>query len=222
MMKIAKTLDEFPEFVKIRDAVQALQSEKSEVSSRLERIALELSQPREQQIDGQSAWNLVLEGEGTVRSRYATDNRSELRDEQIQLEGRLTFIHQALEVGTMELDKARGQASLEICATVRPEWVAQIKIILECLKQISAANVSLDVMRATLERDGVVTGALPYSKFDIGGSWSDPYGGRVTGYQREAADHFPELAAAAGMAIKSKLKALIDRERAFDNQGVTE
>jgi hypothetical protein len=64
-----------------------------------------------------------------------------------------------------------------------------------------------------------VTGALPYSKFDIGGSWSDPYGGKVVNFQREAADHFPELTAAAGQAIKSKLAALARREEEFNNQG---
>ena len=55
----------------------------------------------------------------------------------MDLQGRLGFIDEALEVGERELDKVRGQVNLEMCAAVRPEWTAQIRLILEALKTIS-------------------------------------------------------------------------------------
>lgn len=214
-MKAQKQLSDYPEFVRINSTVEALRTEKAEVSSRLEQIALELSQPREQLIDGQSAWNMVLEGEGTVRSRYAADNRSELRDEQIQLEGRQQFLDEALAVGLQKLDQVVGQASLEICESVRPQWIAEIKVILECLKRICESNLALDRMRGDLERQGVRTGSLAYAKYDIGGEWGSQYGGRLVGHQRHIAENYPQLVAAAGMSVKSKLTALSKREEEF-------
>jgi hypothetical protein len=220
MEQAKKKLTDFSEFVRINSTVQALRSEKSEVSSRLDQIAIELSR-RRQVVDGKESWHLALEGEGTV-SRYAADNRSELRDDQLQLEGRLRFIDEALEVGEQERDKARGPASLEICATVRPAWVEQIGVILECLKKISESNQALDAMRASLEAEGIKTGSLPHCTYDLGGRWSDQYGGRLVGFQRYISEHYPELTAAAGMEIKAKLAALAKREEKFNNQGATE
>jgi hypothetical protein len=210
------TLDSYPGYLRVLAAVQKLRAEKAESSTRIEQILQELSQPREQQIDAAQAWAQALEGRAGYK--YATDNRSELRDELGQLEGRLRFIDQALTIGEVELDKARGQASLEICAAVRGEWVAAVGRALEHLKGVSEANQALDIMRADLERDGVVTGSLPYSKFDLGGEWNSPHGGRVVGYQRETAENFPELASAADQGIKLKLKALNERERKFDRR----
>jgi hypothetical protein len=57
-----KTLDDFPEFVKINSAVETLRSEKAEVSVRLEQIEFELSQPQQGQADGAQAWAQVLDG----------------------------------------------------------------------------------------------------------------------------------------------------------------
>jgi hypothetical protein len=137
------TLDSYPGYLRVFAAVQKLRAEKAESSTRIEQILQELSQPREQQIDAAQAWAQALEGRAGYK--YATDNRSELRDELAQLEGRLRFIDKALSVGEVELDKARGQASLEICAAIRPQWTAEIKVILECQKKISESNQRLDV-----------------------------------------------------------------------------
>jgi hypothetical protein len=211
-----KTLDDYPDYVKVRDAVQALKAQQAEVAGRIESIVLELSQPR-QEVDGQVAWECALQGED--KNHFEIDNRSVLREELLRLEGNARFIDEALRVGEMELDKIRGRISLEICATVRPQWIAEIKVILECLKRISESNLALDRMRAEIERNGIRSDSLPFSKFDIGGSWSDPFGGRVVGFQRDTIEHFPELTAAADMAIKSKLAALARREEQFNNQG---
>jgi hypothetical protein len=208
-----KTLNDFPEYVKINSTVEALRREEQEIAQRIEEIGLELSKSK-QAIDGQDAWIMALEGKGLQME----DAASSLKEEFQMLEGRRRFVAEALAVGVMALDSCRGRCSLEICAAVRPEWTAQIRLILEALKTISESNQRLDVMRATLERDGVVTGALPFSRFDIGGSWSDPYGGRVTGYQREASENFPELAGAADQSVKLKIKALNERERRFERR----
>jgi hypothetical protein len=70
-------------------------------------------------------------------------------------------------------------------------------------------------LRAQLERDGVVTGALPHCTYDLGGKWSDEFGGKLTGYQRYVSQAYPEVRVAAGMDIKAKLAALAKREEEF-------
>jgi hypothetical protein len=131
----------------------------------------------------------------------------ELRDEQIKLEDRLSFLDDVLAVGEMQLDAVRGKCSLELCQQIRPQWIAEIKVILESLKKISEANAALDSMRRALEEENIRTDSLPYSKYDIGGSWNDPFGGRVVGFQREASTNFSELADAAAQRSKSNCKS---------------
>jgi hypothetical protein len=131
------------------------------------------------------------------------------------LEGRVRFFNEALTVGRQELDRVRGRYSLEVCADVRPQWVAEIKVILECLKKISESNQRLDTMRGELEGQGIRTGSLPHCTCDLGGKWSDEFGGPVVGYQRFISEHYPELTAAAGMAIKARLAELAKREEEF-------
>jgi hypothetical protein len=214
MMK-EKTLSDYPAFVKISGALQKLQSEKAEVLARIDQINVALSQPNQPQTDGVTAWDLALQGK---TGEDVVDNRQGLHDEQLELEGRLHFIDEALEVGMMELDRVRGQASLELCQQVREKWVTQIARILDALKVIDQANQALDVIRSDLERNGIRTGSLASAAFDPGGRWSDPCGGRVTGYQRFISENYPELTAAAGMEIKSKLQALNERERRFERR----
>ena len=206
-----KTLSEFPEYVKINSTVEALRREEQEIVQRIEEIGLELSKP-EQMIDGQTAWSLALEGKGF---HTEIDAASSLKEEFQKLEGRRRFVTEALAFGVMALDACRGRCSVELCQQIRPEWIAEIKVILECLKKISEANTSLDRMRRELEEQNIRTDSLPFSKYDIGGTWSDPFGGRVVGFQREASENFPEVAGAAGMSIKTKLAALSKREEQF-------
>jgi hypothetical protein len=215
-----KTLDDFPEFVKINSAVETLRSEKAEVSVRLEQIEFELSQPQQGQADGAQAWAQVLDGKDSYR--YGVDTRSELRDEQLKLEARLSFLDDVLTTGEVELDACRAKCSLAICSQIRPQWTAEIKTILESLKRICEANAALDRMRAELEAQGVRTGSLAYGKYDLGGEWNSPYGGRLVGHQRHAAENYPKLVAATGQGIKVKLAALARREEQFNNQGATE
>jgi hypothetical protein len=150
-----------------------------------------------------------------VRTRYSADARSELRQQQIELEARLQFLNDALSVGEIELDAVRGRLSVELCQQVREEWVSEIRRILQALKEISQANEALDRIRHQLEADGIRTGALPYSKFNLAGSWNDPLGGKVLGYQIEVAENFPELARDADRQVKILRARLIERERKF-------
>jgi hypothetical protein len=214
-----KTVNDFPEYVRIQTALEKLRAEKVEVSARFEQISWDLSQPKQKQVDGEQAWAQVLQG--TDSYRYGVDTRSELRDEQIKLQDRLEFLDQVLSTGEMELDRIVGRCSLEICQGIRKEWVAHVGRVLEHLKGLCDGNTALDKMRADLEAQGVRTGSLPYAKFDIG-TWSDPYGGKVVGHQRFIAEHYPELTAAAGMAIKAKLAAIAKREQAFEERGASE
>lgn len=210
-----KKLSDNPNYVKVHDAVQKLQSEKAEVLARIDEINVALSQPKQPQIAGGSAWDIALEGKAGYEC--AVDNRQGLRDEQLELEGRIRFLDEALTVGTQEFDKITGQASLEVCQSVRKEWVAHVRQVLEHVKGLCDANTALDTMRADLERNGIRTDSFPYAKFDIG-TWSDPYGGKVVGFQRFVAESYPELTAAAGMEIKSKLAVLAKREEQWKEQ----
>jgi len=209
-----KTLADFTDYVRINDGVQRLKAEEQEVISSLEQIEMEMSKPKPE-IDGRGAWELALQNQS---NQFESDGSSALREEFQRLESQLRFIREALTVGEQELDKARGQASLELCQQARPQFLAEIKVILECLKKISASNETLDNLRLQLEQQGVRTGSLAYAKFNIGGSWGDANGGRVTGHQRHIAENYPELAAAAGQDVMLKRKALVERERAFNQK----
>jgi hypothetical protein len=188
-----KQLTDYPEYVKIHDAVQALQSEKAEVDARLNEIAFELSKLKQQQQtdSGARAWKSALEGEDSYP--YEVDNRSELRGEQQQLEGRLRFVNDGLELGLQELDKVRGRCSLEICLSARPQFVLQTRRILESLKVICDAHEKLRKMRESLQADDVRTGSLAPATFNGVDAWDDPCGSRVTAYRSYVAENYPEL-----------------------------
>jgi hypothetical protein len=188
MQQTKQTLNDFPEYVKINSTVDALRREEQEIAQRMEEIGLELSKSR-QTIDGQDAWSLALEGKGFCME---IDAASSLKEEFQLLEGRRRFITEALAIGVMALDSCRGRYSVELCREIRPQWTTVVEAILNSLKRISEANASLDRMRAELERDGIRTDSLPFSKFDLNGEWNS----RVVGFQREASENFPELTGA--------------------------
>jgi hypothetical protein len=214
-----KKLEDFPEFCRINETVQGLQRQQGEITARIEEITLELSKPNNQRrVNGEDAWQHALEGKGEFAEfpTVEVDVTSSLREELGDLEGRGRFIGEALEVGLHELDKARGQASLRLCEQIRPKWIEHVRQILEHLKAISEANEVLNRMRADLETQGISTGSLPHSSFDLGGKWNDEFGGRLPGYQRYTSECFPELAGPAGMAIKAKLAALARKQQSFE------
>jgi hypothetical protein len=209
-MKAKNHLSEFDEYVKANIALERLRREQQELSRRFEEIAFQLSQPKKT-MDAQAAWELALDD----KDFQVNDQPSPLREEFQQLESRLRFVNQALDHGMQVLDGVVGRCSSEICAGIRKEWVGHIERILKSLKVICEANTSLDQMRDALEAQGVRTDSLHYAKFDLGGEWSDPMGGKVVGYQRFVSENYPELSSAAGMAVKTKLAALAERERKF-------
>ena len=57
-----KRLTDFPEYVRIRDRVNALKTEEQQITTRLGEIEVELSKPK-RQIDGQTAWDTAVEDE---------------------------------------------------------------------------------------------------------------------------------------------------------------
>jgi len=205
-----KQLSSFPEYVRVNEAVRALRAEREQLLGRIEAANEELSQPQ-QHIDGKTAWECALEGR---TYNMEVDVKSSLREELQWIQARLAFIDEALSVGEMEVDKVVGKVSLQICATVRPQWIAEVRKILEHLKALSLANEKLDELRTELESDGIRTDSLVYSKYDLG-KWND---GKTLGYQRFIADSFPELASAAGQEIKARLRALAQREQEYNEQ----
>ena len=149
------------------------------------------------------------------------DSAAALREEFSACEGRLNFIKEALSVGMMELDKVHGKYSREICETIRPQRIAQIRQILEHVKAICEANDALEQTRVDLEREGIRTGSLPHCTFDIGGRWNDQYGGRVVGYQRYISESYPELTSPAGQEIRKKRAELAAKVQSFEKEGAT-
>jgi hypothetical protein len=208
-----RQLTEYPEYVRIRTAVDKLRSEQVQLMQRMNEITAELMKPK-RKIDGQEAWDFALEG-GDNMGSMAIDSKSVLREEYGNCEGELRFIEEALATGTMELDKVHGAACREICETVRFDFVGQIRRILTALKQICEANEVLEKLRSDLEAAGVRTDSLPAAVFDNIGPWDDPhgYGGLVPSYRKYVAEHYPELESA-----RSLRRQLADKILSFEKQ----
>jgi hypothetical protein len=211
-----RQLTDFPDYVRIRQTVDALRTEQQQVTQRVEEIGVELSKPR-QQIGGEDAWTVALEGGGVVPAEI--DAKSSLREETQFLEGRLRFIGEALASGELALDRALGKASLEACAEVRAEYVAQVKRILSALREVCGGNEELQRIRREVESRGFKTGALPSAEFDLG-LWDDPFGGRLASYRRYVAENFSEVETTRVKRHALETKAMkIDQEEAHENIG---
>jgi hypothetical protein len=106
-------------------------------------------------------------------------------------------IHEkGVELQRVRVENARGQASLEICQQARPAFVEQIKVILKSLKQICAANETLDRLRDDLERDGVASGSIPAATLAGIGSFDDHMKmGTAFVYKTWIERNFPEIKA---------------------------
>jgi hypothetical protein len=207
-----KQLSDFPEYTKIRETVEKLQAEKQQIAARLDAIRVELSKPV-RRIAGQDAWSHALEGEDLSMD---VDTGSSLREEFQKLEGRERFINEALSTGVMELDKAHGQASLEICTEARPLFVEQIQKLLKGLKAVCEANAELEALRSSLRAQGIEAGSLASATYDLGGIWNDPYGGKLAGYQKYISENYPEVAALAGQDIALKRRELAAKAESFE------
>jgi hypothetical protein len=210
-----KQLSDFPEYARIRQAVDRLRAEEQQIAARQEEIRAELNKPK-RQIDGQDAWAFALQNEG--EPSFNGDTQSSLGEEYQINEGRLRFIAEALATGEQELDKVHGRASLEICSEVRPQFVVQVRRVLEAIKAICEANRELEMLRSALQAQGVGTGSLPSGTFEIGGMWNDPYGGRIVGYQRYIAENYPELTVVAGQELAMKKREVDAKTQQFENR----
>jgi vacuolar-type H+-ATPase subunit I/STV1 len=194
-----KKLTDFPEYSEVLEQFQGVVTRLTRVQERKEEI-----RTRPRSIDAESAWE---QAKGTLVGIDSAkiDSPVSLGEEFSSLEREESVLTKALEAGRHELDTVRGRCSLEICqSAVRPRFVAQVRRILESLREISSANEELERIRAELERDGIATGSLASAIFNLGGSWDDIYGGKVVGYQRFIAENFPELANEAKTARRSK------------------
>jgi hypothetical protein len=122
-------------------------------------------------------------------ARVALD--SSWRGEYQQLESREPLLREQIEIARLELDRIRGQLSLQICQQRRPAFVEQARRVLRALKEISDANSQLEQLRDELEQTDVTTGSITHCIFTMD-KWSAQYGGQVSGYQRWIREHIPE------------------------------
>jgi hypothetical protein len=186
-----KTLNDFPSYVKVKEAVDKLRSEQNQISERMGEITAEWMKPK-RKIDGQDAWDLALEG-GDNMPVVEIDSKAALREEYGICEARLRFIEKALDTGAMELDKVHGRVSLEICKEHRPRFVEQIAKLLESVKAVCAANEELERLRAEIVAGGVRSDSIPHCLFDIGSPWENEYGSKASFYRKHIFENFPEL-----------------------------
>jgi hypothetical protein len=185
-MKEIKSLLDAPEFVAVSDAVRQCELELVSLADRAATVELEILNFKTSQRKEDDEWSQFMAGAGTPLGETQLKG---LREEEKWLEQRRQFLTQALEQGKMELDCIRRKLSLEICKLHRPAFAEDAKKILSHLQAICELDQQSRHRRTDLERDGVVTGALPYNLFDIG-QWDDQCGGRIQGYRRWLGENY--------------------------------
>lgn len=175
--------------MRIRQTVDRLRAEEQRIAARQEEIHTELNKPK-RQIDGQTAWAFALENEDVPS--FNSDTKTSLQEEYQINEGRLRFISEALATGTMELDKAHGKASLEICCKeARPDFIPQIKKLLGGIRSVCEANEALESMRAELvnlrdEQETLLPSARKEKTFDEAASHARTFLKRENGTRMPA------------------------------------
>ena len=88
-------------------------------------------------------------------------------EEEIQLHER------TVEPAHAALEKAIGDASLEICRERLPQFEKHIKEMLGLLEKLCAANDRIRNLRSGLEGEGVQTASIPYCEIHNIGSWNN-------------------------------------------------
>jgi multidrug resistance efflux pump len=156
-----KTLSDFPEYANAKkrhdDAVAVLGEKLTERES----VAGQLHAAR---AGGET---LIHDGENYVSVKLFFDRLGEL-DQSILTNKR------AVELARAEVERARGQASVEICREARPAFIEQIEVILKALKQICGANAELEQLRGELQREDIESGTtIPHCLCQGVGSWDD-------------------------------------------------
>ena len=114
------------------------------------------------------------------------------REEYVRIEQQEPLLLEQIDSARRELDRVRGQLSLEICREVRPTFLKQMQIVLRALKEISEANDAMTWTRHELDSAGIQTGSIAHSIF-IMDRWSDQNGGLVQGYRQFIRQNFPEI-----------------------------
>jgi hypothetical protein len=161
-------------------------------------------------------WDIFKAGGGSTVG--ACTGETELKEEYRDLEEKETFVTKALKRGREEFDKIRGRCSREICQSVRPEFVVQIRAILVALRQVCTANEVLEKLRGDLEAAGIRTDSLAAATCNIG-SWDreDPYSSStVSLYRKYVSDQYPELQPLNGLRrqLADKILSIEKQEQA--------
>jgi vacuolar-type H+-ATPase subunit I/STV1 len=177
------------EYSKVLEQYQGVVAQLTRVQERKEEI-----RTRPRSIDTANAWEYA-KGTLVETDSPKIDSPPSLHQEFLSLESQEKFLTEALEAGRHELNKARGRCSLEIWNQDRPKCVLQIRRILKAQREICEANNELERIYNEREQDGFASGSFAaHVVFDLGGTWNDPCGGRLVGYQRYIRENFPELA----------------------------
>jgi len=133
-------------------------------------------------------------GETLIRDGENFINVKSVFDRLVELDQNISLNKQAVEAARAEVERIRGQASVEICREARPAFVAQIEIILKSLKQICDANARLEKLRDEMNVEGVETGSIPHCLFQGIGSFDDREKmGTAFVYKTWIEQNFPEV-----------------------------
>ena len=110
----------------VEQRVNQLHVEKQNIRKRKDSLTQDYMRPPTVNI--KTAWERASEGDESFT--FETDVKASIREELEILEGRENFIDQAIQGGTIELNRLRGQESLKDCADQRPALVAAVEDLL--------------------------------------------------------------------------------------------
>jgi hypothetical protein len=176
-----KTLSDFPEYASAKAKLTELEIAGQEKITERESVAQKLHAAR---AGGET---LIHDGENYVSVKSFFDRLVEL-DQSILTNKR------AVELARVEVEKARGAASVEICKAVRPSFIEQIEITLKALKSICDANEQLGRLRGELQREDIESGTIPHCLCQGVGNWDNRSDvGAAIMFQESIKQGFPDV-----------------------------
>jgi hypothetical protein len=191
-----KRLSDYPAYVECHDGVKRAEAELQRIDERRSEIQETLLGMKRSKQETGDEWDVFQAGGGSAIGVSTAE--TELKEEYRDLEEKEKFVTKALKQGRLELGKLHGSYSREICQSVRPQFVVQIRRILTALKEVCEANEVLGKLRGDLEAAGIRTDSLAAATCNIG-SFDDPYGSTVSFYRQYIMDQYPELEPVNGL-----------------------
>ena len=188
-MATQKNLSDYSDFADAKQTHNKVAAELSRVRGRcrqIEQMLLAIKDPGKQPSPLAAFLN---------EQSGATIDREALQREFAELEKRELFLGKAVHEAERQVERARAQASLEICKVARPGFVAQVKRQLEALETLRAANVEIARLRGELEAQGVETGSIPVCVIPEVGNGDETQLGLAVRYRRWIRDNFSEVKA---------------------------